>query len=646
MGTLACKAEDPYFPAFLTSVSDNTVGDSIGEGDPFTAFNGCPYLDLTYAQDPHPSLSNLRIRYADQGVTTPAAPKRADIWDCQFLQCNSAVVAGQDATAAFHNVLIAGCGAAVAASTNFAGIEGEQVTADITDFWAGGQPGRISLTNSIVVGSLASGPALATDHTAVNPAPSVFQAVGSGNYYLTSANPYRRAGTAAVSPCLLAEFQQKTTQPPLALPASEFAGEMTLGPQAERYTNGAPDYGYYYPALDYTVAWLANWGTITVLPGTAVGFRDDYLIDPGFWTTWGFDERQGSSFVSHGTPARPNIFTDIQFVQEQFAYPCLALFVPDYWPDTQDSPAPSLDFRFSNFYANPAWFHLWSGCDYYYDFLYSPDSLVDWTLQDCNLHGGRITLGEPDDGSWYGAPVDWVYGACAVSWKNNLFDHVTIDLDPTLHEYGFDDLGLNCDMSLQAYNNLFRGGLWFHLERIPASAGPWAFKDNLFEKVEFVQDNNAPLDFNYNAYWPLSAPELQWDASTYPWFYPWYSPNASQLLAPTNGGGGNEPVRSAAPAYQTGPLGDYYLPPAGPLFGVGSRTTADAGLFHYTTRVDQRKEGEEIPGHMVNIGLHYIATTGPGSSQPKDSDGDGIPDYVENWHGDGAYSLHTDTETD
>src|SRR5208282_6259822 len=35
-----------------------------------------------------------------------------------------------------------------------------------------------------------------------------------------------------------------------------------------------------------------------------------------------------------------------------------------------------------------------------------------------------------------------------------------------------------------------------------------------------------------------------------------------------------------------------------------------------------------------------------GSTQPRDTDGDGIPDYVENWHGDGNYSLHTDTETD
>jgi hypothetical protein len=71
---------------------------------------------------------------------------------------------------------------------------------------------------------------------------------------------------------------------------------------------------------------------------------------------------------------------------------------------------------------------------------------------------------------------------------------------------------------------------------------------------------------------------------------------------------------------------------------------ANAGLYHYTTRLDQVKEGSEAAGHNVNIGVHYIAVNNSGV--PVDSDGDQIPDYVENWHGDGAYSLHTDSETD
>ena len=187
---------------------------------------------------------------------------------------------------------------------------------------------------------------------------------------------------------------------------------------------------------------------------------------------------------------------------------------------------------------------------------------------------------------------------------------------------------INCDLAFQAYNNLFRGGLPLLLEPTPASAGNWVLRDNLFDKVEFWQDTTEPLDHGNNGYWPLLASEVR------------YYGDASRLL-PTNSV--SDQVLGSAPPYQTGPFGDYYLPTATPLYHAGSRTANDAGLFHYTTRVDQTKEGS---GQAVNIGVHYVATAGPGSSSPKDTDGDGIPDYVENWHGDGAYSLHTDTETD
>ncbi len=149
---------------------------------------------------------------------------------------------------------------------------------------------------------------------------------------------------------------------------------------------------------------------------------------------------------------------------------------------------------------------------------------------------------------------------------------------------------------------------------------------------ESFNNTRMPLDFGHNAYWPLTPSELcAWGWGT------------NRLLAATNGADAGEQLLSAAPPYQSGPLGDYYLPITTPLYHAGSRTATDAGLFHYTTRADQTKEGS---GQLVNIGLHYVATTGPGSSQPKDADGDGIPDYIENWHGDGNYIAHTNSETD
>ena len=295
------------------------------------------------------------------------------------------------------------------------------------------------------------------------------------------------------------------------------AGELTLAPQAARYTNGAPDYGSYYDALDYTVAWMTDSGIITALPGTAIGFRNEFSASHNRWTWWGFDLREGSTFISHGTPTKPNTFADVQFVQEQLAYPCVASFMPDFWPNTDGNAAPSLYFRFSNFYGPQGYsYHIWAGYEETCNYLQSPDSLINWTMRDCNLHGGRINLGPPDDGYYYGAPMDWFYGSGSVSWVNNLFDGVSITLDPTYYWYNY---AMNCDLAFEAHNNLFRGGLWLTLSPIPATAGDWALKDNLFDKVDFVQDTNAPLSFSHNAYWTLTSPEVDWAWNR------WYSYN-------------------------------------------------------------------------------------------------------------------------
>ena len=225
-----------------------------------------------------------------------------------------------------------------------------------------------------------------------------------------------------------------------------------------------------------------------------------------------------------------------------------------------------------------------------------------------------------------------VDGSGAILWVNNSFDGVNITLYPT---YYWMNQMINCDLSFKADNNLFRNGQ-LRLVSMPASAGNWTLTDNLFDKVSFMQypDLDLPLDHDHNGYWPCLSSELGYLETDH--------------LAPINDDGGVDATHdvelTSAPPYQCGPLGNYYLPDTTPLYGAGSRSPADAGLYQYTTRLDQTKEGDETSGHMVNIGVHYVAANNYG--RPKDSDGDGIPDYVENWHGDGLYDLHTDTETD
>jgi len=651
-GSLDCKTA-PYNPAILTSVDDDAIGeiswDSYGPFwwgtvEPYPT--GAPYLDLT--RTTNTSISNLRISYADQGVATPANG-RLDVWDCQFVTNNSAVMNLAGGDDSFHNVLFSGCGDAVKASTNSFTIEAEQMTASVSNFWdPSSVPSSVSLTNSIILGTLGKIPS--SPNVVINPDPTNFQASAAGNYYLTAASPLHKSGAANISPRLLTEFQNKTTYSPMAFPAlMQLSGGLTLFPQAPRYTNGPPDIGYYYDALDYTVArMILSGGSITVEPGTVVGSRMEYIPQIGDWNYIGFDLQNGSSFTSQGTPNKPNVFTDVQLVQEQFEWPVESSFVPDYFPGNGSIDAPpTLNFRFSNFYLNYcgypnvffggdgepadhflAGISLWGGCEW------SADSAVYLTMQDCKVVGGAIDVGWPDPG-WY-FPPDYVYGSGAVSWVNNSFDNVGINLSPTYYPYGLDDPGtLNVDMTFTATNNLFKGGGWLFLEPIPASGGNWVFENNLFDKVDILQDTTMPLDYAYNGYWPKQ-----------PWALLWVG-DAAQLQTNTFANsdgfkdGQGEVVLSNAPPYQCGPFGKFYLPNTTPLYGAGSDTPANLGLYHYTTQTNQIKEGNDTAKVNANIGVHYIAAT---NGVPIDTDGDGIPDYVEDANGNGVWDQGSETD--
>lgn len=94
-------------------------------------------------------------------------------------------------------------------------------------------------------------------------------------------------------------------------------------------------------------------------------------------------------------------------------------------------------------------------------------------------------------------------------------------------------------------------------------------------------------------------------------------------------GGANDVITSSFD-WQSGTLGDYYLPTGSDLIDEGSQDADDAGLYHFTTTTNQTKEATS----PVDIGFHYVATDGSGI--PLDYDSDGIPDYLEDANGNGA----------
>jgi hypothetical protein len=77
--------------------------------------------------------------------------------------------------------------------------------------------------------------------------------------------------------------------------------------------------------------------------------------------------------------------------------------------------------------------------------------------------------------------------------------------------------------------------------------------------------------------------------------------NCNRRLDPTNA---TDLILTNSPAYQTGPLGDFYQPAGSPLIDAGSTTNAGlVGLYYYTTLTNQVLETNSA----LDCGLHYVA---------------------------------------
>jgi len=69
------------------------------------------------------------------------------------------------------------------------------------------------------------------------------------------------------------------------------------------------------------------------------------------------------------------------------------------------------------------------------------------------------------------------------------------------------------------------------------------------------------------------------------------------------------------------------------LLNAGSTWATNVGLYHFTTTTNQVKEA----GTKVDIGAHFVALNPQLSTlNPLDTDGDGLPDYLEDYNGNGA----------
>ncbi len=655
-GNLNCTA-GAYRPAMLTSMDDDSEGEAMGnqaieeiagitpapgywsDGQPRPARLGTTYLNLDDVQNAL-SITNLRVSYADNAITVPTNSGSLQLWNSQFYACNTGINGAPCAatTNGLHNVLFADCYLAVTLRSAYSEVDAEQVTANVGSFCDPEYPlSRLGVTNSIILGEIgASSEDVLVD--VVTPSGWPFQSVNDGNYYLPAGSPYHNAGSTSISLGMQAELPKKTTYAPISFPSGmAISGQMTLFPQITRCTNTAPDLGFCYDALDYTIGDMyLSGGTVTVLRGTAIGFRNDFFGCIGL--------ANNSLFTGQGTPTQPIIFADNSLVQEGPFAPGLvynqwwgeswisygfvaspyggqAFFMPAAAINDTNDVAPQLNLRFCDFYMTADNFAVEAGValgSEGYPLLgsdgapLSPSSSVVLNLQDCSLYGGQIVLGTPFLESTYESDTN---PPGSVSWVNDLFQGTFIVLAP-----GAGGNGPYVDLSFQAYNNLFKGGV-LDLQTITSSQGPWVMNDNLFDGMVLRQDSGT-FSHDCNGYWTNDVP-----FNMFMWMfggpeYEFFSFPSDEVL-----------VTNALP-YQIGALGNYYLPTNTQLYQKGSRTNGAAGLCQYTTTTNQTKY---LGAQMVDIGLHYVAASNSAAGWvPLDTDGDGIPDYVEDAMGNNA----------
>ena len=304
------------------------------------------------------------------------------------------------------------------------------------------------------------------------------------------------------------------------------------------------------------------------------GVRVALQLDPSVGIYFGL---YGGSLLSQGKPLTNNIVVRLHNVQEEvpgYNWPVAVLYDWEFY-----APSPSqARFRFTQLgqMADDGEF-LVTG---------QGTSALEWSH--CSLYNHLLHL-------------DLAYeGGLSCGITNSLFESGCAQF--------YDTATFAETARLDLRNNLFRN-LSFSLAASanPPGATNWAVHDNLFDTVFF---GGASGDFisSHNAFYQISGDPT----------------NCLPM--------GLADVTLTNLVYQAGPLGSYYLSANPKLVNSGSALAGNVKLYHFTTdAINQVPEGSST----VDIGIHYLALDTNGLLL--DSDGDTIPNVVEDANGNGIW---------
>lgn len=577
----------PYRPVVFTAKDDNTTGESIpgSTGNPTNYYTATALTII--APSVTPTISNFRIAHLTQAlVLTSASPP---LYNGQIVNCQNGITTS-GSSSGLGNMLFANV------LTNFNNLQGGNLRAQNVTFsgstYLETAPSAFNsvhytncifanitnLTNNASMGLSGSYngfyncPEFGSSTISNNFYP--FRAVGAGYYYLTNGCNFFNAGTTNIDPVLLSNLQTRTTWPPIVCSNTTVSGIWT--PQAQRDTH-TPDLGYHYAPIDYAVSGVNVNGLLTLSNGVAVATFQGASGNPDAGISVGGSDQ----LISVGTALLHNQICNYAAVQEE----------PNLWGGNPIAQAILVSagsyFSPSELYARFTDFNGLAG-------LGSSAAVASEQGTGVNIGGGdsmKFDLRDCRIGPGW-LSCDTYQGTGTNFCVNNLFDRgglVISDVDQ--------------DSPVTMYNNLVHNGyVWFDNMNLTYT---WTVANNFFDHTTLYYGGSG-LAEDHNGYWGTTQ------------------------LTPTNA---NDVVVTNF-IYANGPLGNYYQVSTN-LLNAGSTTAAALGLYHYTVQTNL-VSGAEVPegANTVSIGFHYVAVDQYGN--PLDSNGDGIPDYIEDANGNGT----------
>ena len=587
----------PYRPAILTAHNDNTVGDTVSSGG--AVFFGGPSIIYPGGYPNQIDLGNFQMKYFSTGIQVQGGAESMVITNAQFDHGLTTAIYSQitGGKLTLENVLFANispaaieCYAPTIIAKNCTFANGSPIEV-ISPYAA-----SFCCTNCIFAnmgrgyyGSDA--PSLYFNYNGfyqstnwgsiyVNSTFNPFQVVGGGSYYLTNGCAFTN-GTANIDPALLGQLASKTTYPPTVFSNQTFSVSTNFTPQVPRDTNASPNLGYHYDPLDYVFGGCNISNTVTFAPGTAVGWfqaNGSALSSP-----YAISLTNGASVSFNGTATQPDIFANYLMVQEgtnvTWTNSGLGGIVIN---GSGNTPLPQLSADFTKWTA-----------DGRIDVMNGSSAYGLAGFLNCEFYNAGLASFLP-----------------SISFTNCLFFR-----DLTV----FSDTYTNAGFALD--NCTFYNGGVSMARTSTYTASFWEIENSSFDGTCFTwadsfSGTNMDTLFNYNAY---NADNVSW--TNYPYLNP-----------PTNGtleNVGAQDVMVTNYNWQTSWFGNFYLSTNSPLITAGSTNANGLGLYHFTTQTNQTMEGT----NKVDIGYHYVATDTNGN--PLDSNGDGIPDYLEDPLGNG-----------